>query len=372
MTKAPEFIRVKRRREEESVHALLIDQNKRAKRGKFIFKLKKTVNENSYENDKEANTPLLKLEKEQGHHFVLEQHKRKRDDDSDEDIRPQTPGTADHSDNLPLEISQMVNNYLKLQPSRTNGGADTSNSRKKPSKKRYLNQTVVSPSQDYVYDIYRLEEIPEEEISTYDTDNNVGFVKIVNKYVDLLPDDEEYTDNELRSDDEDSNEENYYQNDYPEDEDDDRSILFGSEGEEIAEEEYNLSRNEQKADLQKWGVIPSNVEEWSERKSGNNVMEDNGDYNELFDQLKNSENILFEINNNNVVDFDTDDTRKVYYDEDDNLEINDQIHNPSLDNDGEEYEYERNSFFPSDHDDPLAQHRDRIFGELQRKINDQH
>lgn len=370
MTKAPEFIRVKRRREEGSVHALLIDQNKRVKRGKYIFKLRKTVNENSYEDDREANTPLLKLEQEQGHHFVLEQHKRKRDDDSDDEIRPQTNGKTDHSDNMPLEISQMVNNYLKLQSTKSDEEINASQ-RKKPSKKRYLNQTVIAPIQDYVYDIYRLEEVPEEEFSTYDTDDNVGFVKIVNKYVDLLPDDEEYTDNEMRSDDEDSNEENYYQNDYPEDEDDDRSVLFGSEGENIAEDESNTARHQQSTELQSWGVIPSNVEKWNEDKSGNNMMEDNADYNELFEQLKDSENVLYDITNNHAVDMDMDNTRKAYYDDEDNLEINDQLVNPSTDNDNEDYEYERNSFFPSDQDNPLAQHRDRIFGELQRKINEQ-
>ncbi|KAG0670567.1 hypothetical protein C6P45_002133 [Maudiozyma exigua] len=360
MTKTPEFIRVKRRREEGSVHALLIDEDKKIKRAKYVFKLQKTINENSYENEKERDTPLLKLSKDDGKHFVLEQHKRKRDErESDNEIEPQLDRQHDHTDKLPDDISQMVNSYLKLQSDKT----ETSTQRKKPSKKRYLNSAVSLSNQDYVYDIYHLEVIPDSEMITYDTDNNVGFVKIVNKYIDLLPDDEEYSDSQIRSDDEDSNDENYYQNDYPEDEDDDRSVLFGDEGEEIAEEEDEQNKNQEVASLQKWGVIPSNVEEWEESKSGDQTGNNMKQYDELFDKLENSENILYSINHNNVVDVDMSDTRKAYYDEDDNLEINDAITN---DND-----YERNIFFESDIDSPLAQHRDKIFGELQKKINEQ-
>lgn len=362
MTKAPEFIRVKRRRDEGSVHALLIDEDKKIKRAKYVFKLQKTINENSYENEKEINTPLLKLSNDDGKHFVLEQHKRKRDErESDNEIEPQSDSQHDHSDKLPDDIAQMVNSYLKLQSDKT----ETVSQRKKPSKKRYFNSAVSLSNQDYVYDIYHLERVPDTEMITYDMDNNVGFVKIVNKYVDLLPDDEEYSDSQIRSDDEDSNDENYYQNDYPEDEDDDRSVLFGDEGEEIAEEEDELTKNQEIASLQKWGVIPSNVEEWEESKSGDQTGNNMQQYDELFDKLENSENILYSVNQNNIVDVDMNDTRKAYYDEDESLEINDEITNNN-DND-----YERNIFFESDINNPLAQHRDKIFGELQKKINEQ-
>ncbi|SMN18782.1 similar to Saccharomyces cerevisiae YDL115C IWR1 RNA polymerase II transport factor, conserved from yeast to humans [Maudiozyma saulgeensis] len=371
MTKAPEFIRVKRRRDEGSVHALLIDEDKRAKRAKYVFKLQKTINENSYENEKESNTPLLKLSNDDGRHFVLEQHKRKRDKpDSDNEIEPQLDKQGDHTDKLPTDIAQMVNDYLKLQPNNDSTRLNTSQ-RKKPTKKRYLNSVTSLPSQDYVYDIYHLEIVPDTELITYDSDNNVGFVKIVNKYVDLLPDDEEYSDSQIRSDDEDSNDENYYQNDYPEDEDDDRSILFGEEGEGIADDEDEMSKSQQISELQKWGVVPSNVEEWEESKSGDQTVDNTNEYSELFNKYEDSENILYSINKNHVVDVDMDNTRQAYYDEDDNIEINDTIRNSSANNDNDRnFEYERNTFFETDRDDPLAQHRDKIFGELQRKINE--
>lgn len=354
MTKTPEFIRVKRRRDEDSVQALLIDEDKKVKRAKYIFKLQKTVNQNSYEDEKEAETPLLKLSDEDNRHFVLEQHKRKRDQESDNEIEPELNKTTDHTDQIPSEITEMVDNYLKLHKDQGSKDINIGSIKKKPSKKHYFSQIATLPSNDYVYDIYHLEKVPETEIIDYNSKDNVGFVKIVNKYMDLLPDRDEDENSQIRSDDEDSNDENYYQNDYPEDEDDDRSILFGSEGENIAEDD-DLNKSQQIGEI----VIPSNVEEWEENKSGGPTNDNGDDYTSLFNQFQNSSDLLLSINTGKAVDVDIDSTQREYYEESEELDAM---------SSGED-ETERNMFFATDEDDPLAQHRDKIFGQLQKMIN---
>ncbi|AQZ14998.1 IWR1 (YDL115C) [Zygosaccharomyces parabailii] len=332
MSEAPEFIRVKRRRDEDSVQALLIDEGRRKKKGRFIFKLSKTVNSNTYETAEEFVTPLLKLSTNDHRHFVLERQ-RKRHREADQIGPPESTKvsrTDQDTDDLPPEINQMVSEILKLTED-----TPPQERPRKPSKKHFGggNQEVLSmPSLDYVYDIYRLEKMKDEDLKSYN-DGNVGFVKIVHKFIDLVPDED--TDPELRSDDEDSNEENYYQNDYPEDEDDDRSILLGSDGDEESIPEETTWRKQPKED-----------------------------YTELFDKLGQSDNILDSLNSYNFVDLDEDgDDNEDYLEGDlENQEI-------EIDDLDDREELKTNEFFPTDHDNPLAAHRDKIFGRLEKLVS---
>ncbi|AJU73893.1 Iwr1p [Saccharomyces cerevisiae YJM693] len=345
-TTAPEFIRVKRRRDEDSVQALLIDEGKRVKKQKFIFKLSKTVSSESYQSEQESSTPLLKLAHEDHRHFVLEQRKKRRRDLDDEKSQQRlaAEGSTVDDDGLPPEINQMVNDYLKL-----NKGVEKTE-RKKPSRKYFTGDSakIASlPSLDYVFDIYHLEKIHDDEVARYNNEKNIGFVKII-EHIDLALD-EESDPNEARSDDEDSNDENYYQNDYPEDEDDDRSILFGSEGEDIAAlgEEIVI------------GVNKSRFSSWNDDKiQGSNGYHDvEEEYGDLFNRLGGKSDVLKSINSSNFIDLDG---------QEGEIEISD---NEDDSDEGDDIEYPRNEFFPTDVDDPLAHHRDRIFHQLQKKIN---
>ncbi|CCD23369.1 Iwr1p NDAI_0B03350 [Naumovozyma dairenensis CBS 421] len=363
---APEFIRVKRRRDEDSVQALLIDEGKKNKRTKFMFRLTKTVNPNSYQSEHESTTPLLKLSATDNRHFVLEQKKRRHSSTYDGDEKPlpytdQDRATTTNDDNeLPPEIHEMVDKYLTL-----NKGKPTT-TRKKPSKKHFTGESakiITMPSLDYVYDIYHLENLPdEEEISKYKRDNKIGFVKIINTDMDLVPDEDEDEDVLARSDDEDSNEENYYQNDYPEDEDDDRSVLFGSEGEDIAADgEGPMTQNE-----------PWNYQKIL-RADGTENVED--EYADLFDKLGGNNNILSSINpGSNFVDLDRGADIEETHDSDEaeediDVDYNELDHDNSLMTDYGKGNFPRNRFFPTDDEDPLAEHRDKIFGNLQNMIN---
>lgn len=289
----------------------MIDEGRKVKRGRFLFKLTRTVNQETYESSKEDPTPLLKLAEER-RHFVLEQKKRRRSSSGDETAQKSVPNLDDQG--LPPEISEMIAKHLKLGASQPEGAQR----RRKPSRKHFAGEAskvLTIPSLDYVYDIYHLEKVPEKEFDSYKDANDVGFVKIIESDIDLIPDEESDSGNKVRSDDEDSNDENYYQNDYPEDEDDDRSILFGSEPDATGAQDT--------------------------------VVEGPSDsYNALFDLLGDNSNVLESLNSTNYVDLD----------EDYNLPFNDSV---VYDHQGE-----------TSDDDPLIAHRDRIFGQLQRMIND--
>lgn len=332
------------------MHFLVIEEGKRVKRGKFIFKLARTVNPDSYETCDESFTPLLKLAASDHRHFVLEQEKKRRRDshdrkqkaDNDQSIARENEANND----LPPEISEMVNEYLKL-----NEDASHKSKLRKPSKRHFTGSAaaiVTLPSLDYVYDIYHLEKVSEEELGTY-KEGDVGFVKIVHKLVNLVPDDDSDSAGRLRSDDEDSNEENYYQNDYPEDEDDDRSILFGSEGEDVAADETALQVKE---------IYDSEQVLWLPQRdnSTENAIDERKEYAELFNLLGSSTNILNSLNSMNFVDLDEDQ---------DNAYVAEEIGNDS----GSEQKYPANEFFPTDKQDPLAAHRDKIFGDLEKLIS---
>ena len=212
-----------------------------------------------------------------------------------------------------------------------------------------------------------MERIPEADAIDYDNlSPNVGFVRIVNQYLDLIPDEDEESGAEARSDDEDSNEENYYKNDYPEDEDDDRSVLYGVEGEEVAAEEDDLEEDRYDKTLERWGVLPSNLSEWEARQGPGTRDEE---FSELFQRYERSGNVLYGINGASVDVDTTMDQLYISEDEEEDYDASAKDADASSNMAGEEDEtYERNEFFKTDKDDPLAQHRDKIFGRLQNML----
>ena len=353
-----------------TIHSVL-DEGQKTKRARFVFKLTKTVDEGTAE----STAPLLKLSNQETRQYVLERHsKRGREgpelnESTGSEQAPRPKETGD----LPPVIAHMVENYLKIHPSKDDSDESKSQGRKqkRPSRKYYPSQVSHLPSLDYVYDIYHLERIPEQDAIDYDNlSPNVGFVRIVNQYLDLIPDEDEESGAEARSDDEDSNEENYYKNDYPEDEDDDRSVLYGVEGEEVAAEEEDLEEDRYDRTLERWGVLPSNLTEWEARQSSSTRDEE---FSELFQRYERSGNVLYDINGASV---DVDTTMDQLYISEDEQEAEEEDYDvPAKDADvssnmaaeGDET-YERNEFFKTDKDDPLAQHRDKIFGRLQNML----
>ncbi|CCE63931.1 hypothetical protein TPHA_0G00950 [Tetrapisispora phaffii CBS 4417] len=370
MTSNPEFIRVKRRRDEEPVGALLIDENKRSKTGKFIYKNTATVILNKFE-DNNDDTPLLKLSNhDDQRHFILETHnKKRRHSEANEQVNDPNNLKNENTlpNTLPNEISKMLNDYLALNTDQSNGETR----KKKPSRKHFKGEsaTVLSlPSQDYVYDIYHLEPLNEKEIPP---DTKLGHVKIVNIDVELINDEKSDTEDQFPIDD-DSNSENFYRNDYPEDEDDDRSILFGSDVDykEIESEIKYLN------EYRKQDFDPEEQYGYDDANEVINVMKD--DFSDLFDKFGASADILNSINTSNFIDLDKINEEE----EDDDYADNEADYEYGYQDN--EYDYEGNNtdyyaknepsikrsiFFKSDEDDPVAIHRDKIFGKLQAMID---
>ncbi|SCU81895.1 LADA_0C01706g1_1 [Lachancea dasiensis] len=320
-THAPEVIRVKRKREEDSVRALVLQEDGSSKRAKFVFKLARTIESGSYAKSQELKTPLLKLSEDgDARHFILEQRKRKRE-----------------QGDLPTEISEMLDEYLSLKTPAQNGG---SAKLKRPSRRK--SETPIAseilPSGSYVYDIYYRELAAEDEF-VYDP-STVGYIKIIEDHGDMIPEEEEADQAAALSDDEDSNDEAYYRNDYPEDEDDDRPVLFGSDDENGVEVRTDAWSDE--------NSLSDAAEAESIRRDIAALQDSETDA--LFEKYAQETDILQAAGNN-------------FYDVDD-VDIEDS------EDSGEDgtASFARHSFFPGDAEDPLALHRDEIFGRLEQML----
>ncbi|CDO94601.1 unnamed protein product [Kluyveromyces dobzhanskii CBS 2104] len=347
-----EYIRVKRRRDEDSVQALLLEEERNAKKGKFVFKLSKTVELEAPDNS----SPLLKLSSSNNDKkmiYVLERERERR-------------AELKEQEELPDSISEMLNDYLKIKEN------DTQEHKKRKASRKHSHSliTPILPSADYVYDVYVKQVIPEDEDEFVFDKNTVGYIRIVEHSGDMIPEEEIDPERTMLTDDEDSNEEDYYQNDYPEDEDDDRSIFIGSD--------ENRSDSEEVVYLDEVG----NELNDDSNLNGDNQMgidasrDDEDAFDALFQTYGNSSNLLSSLNANNFVDLDYDDDvngANAALDDDDSLD-NDTDHVPNLhykmEVEGGEQTTRRNYFFPEDEEDETAMHRDRIFGKLQDMIDE--
>lgn len=358
-----ECIRVKRRRDEDSVKALLLEEERNAKKGKFVFKLSKTVELDSRSDD--SKSPLLKLSGTRSDKkmvYVLERG-QERDQEGDSGSNQQ----ADQQE-LPESIAEMLNDYLKIKPSPS---SQQPAKKRKASRKHSVTSSSITeptlPTSDYVYDVYVKESIPEDEDEFVFDGSTIGYIRIVEHSGDLIPEEDEDPEKTMLTDDEDSNEEDYYQNDYPEDEDDDRSIVIGSD-EDFSNSEDVVYLDQVDVDGYQDGV-PDDEQQDDEFES-------------LFQTYGNSSNLLSSLNAHNYVDLDYDDD-----DVDDNVPDgydydgdytngtanhgttnHNHVTNQSRDTDDSDLE-QRHIFFPSDEHDETAIHRDRIFNKLQNMID---
>lgn len=301
---------------------LVLEESRNSKRGKYVFKLAKTVELNSGSQDS-PDTPLLKHSSDGDvRHFILEQQTR-----------------MGHTDQLPTEISEMLNDYLSLE--KNNSTLTNKPPHRKASRKHSTSLNQKLPLVDYVYDIYYREMVPEDEF-VFD-EATVGYIKIIEDNGDLIPEEDEDADSQRLSDDEDSNEETYYQNDYPEDEDDDRSVLFSSEEGELNVNRGSVDEDESSSILQ----TPGSLE---------NDMFAETELDPLFERYAETVNMLdsmegTESNDNEYEEDAWNDTQDLSENEDSAAR------------------FKRHNFFPNDSDDPLALHRDKIFNQLQEMID---
>ncbi|ODV86759.1 hypothetical protein CANARDRAFT_6329 [[Candida] arabinofermentans NRRL YB-2248] len=322
-TKQQHVLRIKRRRTEDPLQALLFDnhdnerKSKRTKLGasakssRVVFKLART--------DERSQASVIDLSS------VLE-----RSGETNNVFN--LPKTEVTSNEVNPELLDMLNEYLKVSAL----GTDSSNNNPKPPKRRESitsnsNNPLESSNEDneYVYDVYLRDNsspITDEAVSS-----NIGYLQLLPSEARLLldsatsstassPGASKYTD------DEDSNDENFYRNDYPEDED--------------------------------GGYNPAELSGFADDSDG--FQEPSDDQNDEFD-------IVHDRRRFNMKD--------VLYNEGVSEEDMNGVDFQDLDMEGdderdEDAEFARNQFFASDVDDPLAIHRDKIFGKLEKMVRE--
>ncbi|RLV92769.1 RNA polymerase II nuclear localization protein IWR1 [Spathaspora sp. JA1] len=313
----PKILRIKRKRHQDPLQALILEDKRSAKRSKpstptgspissprlkprdggkiqdnYVFTLTRTDDSVNIKDETVVNSILAES---QGpldiaeRNFVIPKHQ------VEEDIV------------IPNELSDMVSSVLTLdnQPSKRKrrGGHRVKEEEPHSLAIPEVGETTVDDDDSqYVYDVYQLT-ISEPLTSANHPQSLIGYIKFFDDANDenLLTNQED-TDSikpEV-SDDEDSNTESFYQNDYPSDED---AGVYSDVYEEEEDE----------------GYVP---------QEGVGLRED-----EYFEYE--------EVDFSNVID-----------------------------NEEEEEDLKRNVFFESDKHDPMAIYRDKIFGKLERMINE--
>lgn len=395
MKEPPQILRVKRKRTEDPLQALVMETSRRQiKRPRYVFRLKRTE-----EKDIDDSTAVLMASSNtQNNKPLFSIPSKKNDFENDENINnnnnininndvslknsennrkmSQSNNTNSNTDTnegpieLNPELLEMLNDYLKdndetainshVKPPKrrqsslsqeTANGNNIPKFNKEDVYKQYNNNAIDEKEEgedvdddEYVYDVYYRDKAVNDQWET----EHIGYIKFDDKDIDKL--DENDDDLLMNTDDEDSNDENFYRNDYPEDED------GGYEDDESDLESMGL--DEPSDDQDDEFMILND----KRRFSRSDVLQSEGlkrisseDYERLSEQIDEKPTLWGRTDDgmddeDNTGDIDMDDTN------------ND-------DTDGET-NFQRHSFFKTDIDDPNAIHRDMIFGKLQRMIEE--
>ncbi|AOA63411.1 RNA polymerase II transport factor [Komagataella phaffii CBS 7435] len=207
----PEVIRVKRRRTEDPLQALIFDRGiKKSKSNRYIFALAQ-----SQEVDN-AGISLLKDDSETNK--------------NGEKIFRLLYDTEEDESKLPDQLSDLVNDYLSMEAAQApDPGRKRRRRRSSASASMAAPVTALNPATapDYVYDVYyRTKEVFDDPSNN--SYERIGYIKFDEELENLL-DDESDGEDRLLTDDEDSNAESFYQNDYPEDEDEEGYLVGDSD-----------------------------------------------------------------------------------------------------------------------------------------------
>lgn len=147
-------------------------------------------------------------------------------------------------DQVPQELADMVKEYLQLEAKQTQKDSKPVNTKGTPTEavpsisSEEASQVVDqgADDKDYVYDVYYRDKAIYDENEKLGS--NIGIIKFADEDLDLLNEEEDADSDAVPlSDDEDSNAEDFYRNDYPENEDDDKGIVIGNEEEWYSDED---------------------------------------------------------------------------------------------------------------------------------------
>lgn len=333
----PRVLRIKRKRGQDPLQALILEDKRSVKRSKPSTPVSSRV-------PSPVNTPpAIKDADAKNFYFTLSRTDDMEvvDDSVVQSILAEAPGVdaekvsrkrkfiipksqTEEDTIIPNELSDMLNSFLSVGEGSTpkrkrkvRGGASKVETTDTTESTTVETPEIEAPEpvSEYVYDVYLLSST--EPLTTANhPQSQIGYIRFFDDEDNDLyqSDDDDTRKPAILSDDEDSNAEDFYQNDYPSDED----AGAYSESNSILHLDVDGNEDEQDLDQLEAEVIQALNE---------------GDYDEYDD---------------------------VNYLGDDHFE----------DDDGYDEEFTRNTFFESDKDDALAIHRDKIFGKLQSMIDE--
>lgn len=210
----PSTVQIKRKRNEDPLQALLFEKHQSAKRHKksslapknYYFRLTRT--EDITSNDATVLESLLPKEA-----LFNKKRSTKRKLELENDLEAEGKETKRkfiipqrREDNLHHELSDMIESYLNIE---INGDDFDDQKRGYDASKK--------KGGDYVYDVYRLTATSLLE-DIMQSKSGVGYINFGDDF-DVYQSEDEDEASRCLSDDEDSNAESYYQNDYPSNED---------------------------------------------------------------------------------------------------------------------------------------------------------
>lgn len=344
MTEPPQILRIKRKRGQDPLQALVLEERRLAKRSKplspvsskpltptpeaknYYFELTRTDNANVPDPDVLASVLSEAVSQQENRQFVIPKQQ------TEEDIV------------IPNELSEMLDTFLHVDGGNTTrrkrtrrGGStqlDMGQLEEQPRLEQEQQEDENDELDDYVFDVYKLSSTTPLTNANYPL-SLIGYIRFFDddEYDLMQSDDETKGKGDIYSDDEDSNAESFYQNDYPEDED---------AGE--FSDTYDVLPEDDDEDENIGPVILDSAEgfEGNAYLQGH-IQADQADQSQ-FDALYDD---FFDENGERKMDF--------------------------LGQDGDaenEEDFERQQFFVGEEDNELAQHRDRIFGRLQKMIDE--
>lgn len=377
----PQILRVKRKRTDDPLQALVMETSRRQiKRPRYVFRLKRTeendINDSTTvltaSSNTQNNKPIFNIpsnKKENINIINNDNNNNNNNYNSNNNLTTKlskNDKTSMQENNLesynkseegPIELNpqllEMLNDYLK------DNDETVINNHVKPPKRRQssitqdinnsnnilpkfdkdevfksYNNNAIDEDNDYVYDVY----YRDKSISEQWEHEHIGYIKFDDEDFDKI--DEKDNDISMNTDDEDSNDENFYRNDYPEDEDG---------GYEDESELESMGLDEPSDDQDDEFMILNDRRRFSRseflQSEGVKKLRDE-DFEKLSDEIDEKPSLWGRTNEG------------IDYDQEEN------------ETDGE-INFQRYNFFKSDKDDPTAIHRDRIFGKLQKMIEEQ-
>lgn len=294
----PRILRIKRKRGQDPLQALILEDSLSVKRSKPSSPLTSgsvTPNDDTAYYFKFTTTEINHVE--ESLNSILSETTTSNQERNF--VIAQSNST---DDNIPKQLSELINNFMITD--------DTPQSHHRKKRNASDSPPLILKEEEYVYDVYQLAPMTDQNHPK----SQIGYVKFFDN------DNEsqqvsEHSDVPVYSDNEDSNAEDYYQNDYPEDEDVD-----------IA----NDIHNDYKA----------------------TTLEDD-EIDHLYHQV--NINDLTLLNN---------------YDSNEDENYSNEDVDDEDDDEDEDEDFERQKFFDNESEDELAIHRDKIFGKLKSMINE--